>query len=490
MQAEVTMQTNQSFLSRPQGMLVAILTLVAIWGLGPMTPVTVALLVIAGLFLFGLRRPVWAVGALIFSQFTTTSYMISTPLGFEISLRLLLLIVIGFILWSPINQAQVTLGPKIRSVLIPAFALFALVLLSNLVNSDLNVTFREFRNILGGLLIAIFLPAVTNNRRDLKILCGVAFIGITASAMMGMMQHYEILGMDQATLLTGRLSMDAESQVGVPGMSETQLELAYILTTGLLVAVGMYLTKAVSGGIRGLLLLSILLMGTAIYLTYTRSAIFALIPGLIALFLLLKTRIRAGMVIVALFLVLGVVEMIDLPGSIQFGGRSESTQEESAMSRPILWQAGIAIALDNPILGIGDDQFLNMSPQYASSVDPELMEWENERYWEFRTLGTQEPHNDFLNIWVSYGTFALVAYVWLFVAVLHKFLYSYRTSRSRFLKGLSVGLAAALVAYGVSAFYHNILDTLPLFWILIGFALATSKLASIESRSKLRAKAD
>ena len=93
-------------------------------------------------------------------------------------------------------------------------------------------------------------------------------------------------------------------------------------------------------------------------------------------------------------------------------------------------------------------------------------------------------HNDFLHIWVSYGILALVVCMWLLISTLQNFLASYKASKRRFLKGLSIGLAVAVVAYCVNAFYHNTLATLPLLWILAGFSLAVTKLAFREENAK------
>ena len=138
--------------------------------------------------------------------------------------------------------------------------------------------------------------------------------------------------------------------------------------------------------------------------------------------------------------------------------------------------------MDNPVFGIGASQFKTVSPQYASKVDPSLLKWEEKTYWGYRTLGNEEVHNDFLDIWVSYGTIALIIYLWIIFAVLRNFLYAYRTSNSRFVIGLSLGLAAGLIAYLVNSFYHNCLQTLPFFWILAGFSMAVAKLASEEQK--------
>jgi O-antigen ligase len=227
-------------------------------------------------------------------------------------------------------------------------------------------------------------------------------------------------------------------------------------------------------------LLPLLLMLPALYFTYTRSALVALGLGLILVVLYLKTKIRWEIVLILAFLLVGYIATSNVLGQTFLGGRSESSQEESSIARSILFQAGTAVALDNPILGIGGGKFREVSPQYSDRVDPELIAYEQERYWGYRTLGTEEPHNDFVMIWVSYGTLALAAYLWLYFAILRNFYVSFRKSKNRFIKGLSIGLAGALITYIVNSFYHNLLVTLPLFWILAGFSLVVMRLAARE----------
>ncbi len=473
MNTEVVAQ-EPGLLNRPLGIVLAVLAAVALWVFSPVGPATIALLAVAALFLFSLRRPLWAMAALLVNQFTITSYTINTPFGFAISLRLLILMLTGLVLLHFFVQKQIKLGPKAWRVLIPLAVLLAMSMVANLVNSGFDYAFRDFRNMVAGLLIVIFLPAVIRSSKELKILCGVAFVAVTASAIVGLAQNFRFLGMDQVTLIPGFLQ---NGQTRVPGMAETQLELAYILTTAVLVVLSVYLARGVNSSTKRLLLLSLPLMALALYFTYTRSALLALLLGLAALVLFLKTRIRGEFILTALLVAIAFIEITGISGSIFLGGRSEGGQEASSISRQILWQSGINIAIDNPVLGIGGDQYRNVSPQYASTVDPSLLEWESETYWAYNTLGTEAPHNDFLNVWVSYGTLALVAYIGLFIAILRNFLTSYKVSKRRFIKGLSLGLAAALVAYGVNAFYHNLMATIPLLWILGGFSLATTKLA-------------
>lgn len=463
-------------LHRTQGIALAVLAVVAIWSFSPVSLLTAVLLAVAVLFLLGLRRPVWAMAAFLVSQLTATSYMVDTPF-ITISLRLLLLMLIGFILWRYSAQRQIELGPMARRVIIPAIILLGVSVFANIANTGFDYAFKDFRNMLVGLLIIIFLPAVIRNSKDLKILCGVAFIGLIASAIIGLMQHYQFFDMGQNTLISGFLERPLDGEARVPGMAETQLELAFALSVALPVLLGVYLVKGVKTNTRWLLLGSVVLIGLAVYFTFTRSALLALILGLVALALFFKTRIRGEIILATVLLGVGLIAATGITENGYLGGRSASAQEESSISRQILWQSGVSIAIDNLVLGIGGDRFQEVSPEYASDVDPALLAWEGEAYWGYSSLGALEPHNDFLKMWISYGTLALIAYIWLFVVVLRNLLDSFQASTTRFIKGLSLGLAAALIAYGVNAFYHNLFATMPLFWILAGFSLATAKLA-------------
>ena len=467
---------RSSFISQPRGIVLTIMAIVLLWMLLPFNPAILALLAVVVLFFLGLKRPVWAVAALLVAQFTVTSYMVSTPFG-AISLRLLLIILTFLILGRAFMQRQIDLGPKARKLLIPIVIIICLSITANLVYSGFEYTLKEFRNWISGLLIVVFIPAVTRNSKELKILCGVAFIVVAASAIIGLLQHFRFLGIDQATVVPGFLTTIMAGDLRVPGMAESELELAYILTSAILIALAVYVVKGVSSSQKKLLLLAMILMVPTLYFTYTRSALFAIGLGAIALLLFFKTRIKGVIILALLLLAVGFVETTGIFDEQYLSGRGEEIQQKSSISRQIAWQAGIQIAMDYPVLGIGGNQFQAISPQYTASVAPDLLKYEEEEYWNFRTLGSTQPHNDYLNIWLSYGTPALIIYLWLFVAIITTFLDTARKAKERFIKGLCLGMAAALVTYAINAFYHNLLMTLPLLWILAGFALSASKLA-------------
>lgn len=416
---------------------------------------TLALLVIAVLFIIGLKEPVWAMASLLISQISIPSYMVG-----PLSLRLLLLILTGIVLWRTHTQEKIQLGKKARRVIIPLIVLIVISIISNFFNSSLDFVFKDFRNWSAGLLIVIFLPAVIKNVRDLKLLGGVAIIGMTISAIVALEQSFVGLGR-------------------VQGISESKLQLAYILCVGFLAVLGILIVEGKKGGNRRLLIPAVLML-PALYLTYTRSALVALLFGLVALFLFMKTRIKSEMI---LLVILGVTLYLSVSGtteSFSFSARSQSQQEDSSVTRKMLWQTGLAIARDNPVVGIGGDRYEIVSLQYMDAIDIPLLQQDEDRYRFYKNmgLGTTSIHNDFLKMWVSYGIIALIVLLWIILAILRNCIDSFRISKQKFIRGLSVGLAAGLITYTVNAFYHNLLAEFPLLWLIAGFSVAIFKLAA------------
>lgn len=467
-------------LSRPRGIIFATGLIIALWILMRGNLLTLVLISIVVLFIIGIKKPLWAVVALLVSQLTVASYMVSTPIG-DISLRLLLQVLTLFVLGGAFARREINLGPATRKLIVPILLLMAVAIISDVVNVGFSTAFKDFRSILSGLLFIILMTAVIKDNKQLKNICGITCIIITASATIGIMQHFNILGMNQASLQRGFVIVTNR----VPGMGETELELAYILPVAALVACGIFMKRGISSINRGLLVVSMVLMVLGLWFTYTRSGLLALGFGLASVLLYLKTRINWQIIFVLSFILIGLLANTDLAGNLFLGGRTENAQTESSVARVILQQASIAVALDHPVLGIGGGQFTTISPQYADSVDPSLLDWEAQRYWSYRTLGKDQPHNDFLMIWLSYGTIALALYLWLFFVVLHNCFRSFRASKNHFIKGLSLGIASALATYVANSFYHNLIVDLPLFWTLAAFSLVATKLAAKERETQL-----
>jgi O-antigen ligase len=454
---EVTVQ-RQNILKLPIGITLIALGAAIIWVAYPGYPGgKLALLAVAVLLVLGLKEPIWAMASLIVSQLTIPGYYIG-----PISLRLLLLLLIGIVLWRAHLQEKIQLGKGARRVIIPLIIFIVISLVSNFFYTDFDYVFKDFRNSITALLIIIFLPAVIRNIKDLKLMCGVATILMTISAIVALEQNF---------VGAGR----------VTGISESALQTAYILCIGFLAFLGILIVEGKKGVNRRLLIPAALML-PALYFTYTRSALIALLFGLVAMFLFLKTRIRSELI---LLVILGVTLYLSASGvteNFAFSARSEYEQQESGITRQALWQVGFAIAMDNPILGIGGNQYERVSLQYAeSNIDLSILQEEYNRYFTYESLGLgyTSIHNDYLKMWVSYGIMALIVFLWIIMTILRNCIESFRISKSKFIKGLSLGLAAGLIAYSINAFFHNLLAEFPLVWIIAGFSVAAAKLAAV-----------
>jgi len=498
-----TIKPQGSIVSQPRGITAATIVIIVLWGVLQWNLSAFTFLGVAILFILGFKNPLWAVAAIIISQMTITSYMVATPLV-DISLRLIMMLLTLYIIRGSLARKEVDFGPHARMLIIPMVVLVIIGFISNMVNPlTFDMTFRSFRNLFVGLLFIILLPAIVENTRQLRILCSIVLIVALASAIIGIFQHYNILGMSQATLLdpyqTGNITASDNNMVQgmigqqstaapelpaqsgrIPGMGETELELAFIFPVLIMIALTVFLTRGVKSAHRNLLLIPIVPMLLALWFTYTRSAIYAVGMGVISILPFMVSKIRWEIILATIAILIWVVETTGFLEETYLGGRSESVQEQSSVARDVLWQAGVAIALDNPVLGIGAGRFVEISPEYANRVDPVLIAWEEDRYWEYTTLGNDEPHNDFIMMWLTHGTLALIVYVLLYFMIIYNLMYAFRNSKNRFVKGVAVGLAAGVITYIANSLYHNLLATMPLLWIIAGFALVTAKLAHRE----------
>jgi len=463
---EVSSQATGQIDRRTSILVAAFILVLALWMLRPVTPLQLALFIVVVLFLFGLKKPVFAMAAFLVSLLTANDYILS---GIGISLRVLLVLLIAVVVWMAFGLRGVKLGPSAKIIITLALIFVVIGIVANMINTGWSWTFKDLRQSGAGLLIIVLIPAVTRNLRDLKILCGVFFIGIAASATVAIMQHYNILGMTTHTLIPGYTNTDNR----MPGMAQDPLDLAFVLLSAIPVVLCMYLAKGVQRSSRWLLLIAVILMALGTYFTYTRSAIIAVALGTVVLIPFLAKNLR-----VKLLLTLLIVGVLVIMLGQAHDTRLVSTQDTSAQDRKLLDQAGYDIIRDHPLLGIGAYKFPQVSLQYASAVDPSVMQQVGE------DLGTLQPHNDFVYVAACYGIPALIAFLGLIAAVFVSLRNSYLTTRRNFIKGLSAGLIGALVAYLVNAYYHNALISIPIVWVLIGFSLAIAKLSMAEKKAR------
>ena len=435
-------------------------------------PIILSFLLAAQVTLFFMlfSRPVWAMSALIMGQLTVNNFLLPIG-GGALSLRLFWT-VLAIIFLIPVlrKRGGLRLGGRSRRIIIPAVILFICAAMSNLINADISYVMQYLRMNAAALVFIIFIPAVVENEKDLKRLGIVVLITCFISALFAILQYrggffgippYSAYGIYEPQY----------SLVRVVGLSESPVQLGFNLPMILLPMVGVYFLHGVSLRTRKLMILLAAVITIGLYFTFTRSGLYSMVPGFI--FLLLFMRGKARRNVFLLLLVIAVAAVVLLTSSNNRYAQSFG-EDSSSTGRLVLWQAGTQVALDNPIFGIGWVRFREASIQYATMVNAELLKHES---GAGAALGRYEAHNDFIHVWAAFGTLALIAFIWILVGSFSNFLFAYRHSKRKFLKGFAIGCFGGVAAYIVNSFTHNVMDTSMLLWIVCGLSIAVAKVS-------------
>lgn len=399
----------------------------------------------------------WALAPVLICELTIASYFFA---AYGLSLRL---IVTGLatLLALPTILAANRADPRYRRVFLPALGLLAVATVGNLLYSGEDYAVKYLRYQTLQLLALVLVALVVRTRRDLLRLATGALGLLLVTALIAIWQHYargSALSSDLATIWKGRSV----------GLGNSPVLLANQLTVGLLPLLGLLAALRWRRDRRlAALIAAIVVLFVGLYFTYTRSALLGLAPGLLAMGLCLRgqrRRLLVGGVLgaAAAYQLLAGTGVI---GARYYQGAQDDT---SAASHAALWQVGFAIALDNPLTGIGRENFESVSLQYAGTVGDTA---------GAASLGVERPHNDFLTVWTSWGLAALAGYLLLMVNAAKNFLAAARAP-DPLVRGLAVGGVGWLATYAANSAFHNYLDSSTLLWVFAGLSVVLARLAA------------
>jgi len=128
-----------------------------------------------------------------------------------------------------------------------------------------------------------------------------------------------------------------------------------------------------------------------------------------------------------------------------------------------MWEDGIKIAKEKPILGYG-----------TGVADIIIEERRGKEY------GSPDPHNDYLKILLENGIIGLVSYFTLIASILLKLYYSFKKSKMPKFKSMIIVMMALTMAFYTMSFGDNIIRNTALqwiYWMLLGgiFAISHTK---------------
>jgi O-antigen ligase len=426
-------------------------------------------------FVLGIRRPVWILAALMVSELTIANYIYEFG-SFRISNRLILTFAsVPVVLPHVVRRPD--LGPRARSMVLVAVGFLLVATFANLVASDVGYVFKFSRYLITGLIALVLTPAVVYSREDVRDLSWAVLAISALSALVAVLQHFsQTTGapLYQAIPHPGLGPETFETWGGrAVGLAESPIYITNTLLFFSMFLVGVILLANLEPRVRFLFTVVLTMTAAALFFSFTRSWAYAAALGLLPMVLLYRGRYSRELWLIAIFAGGAFLYYSDLQSNRY---TLDTSSDDSAATRPVLWEAGLNIALDNPVLGVGHNKFLELAPEYASTIDKSLLE----RQGAGSALGQFEPHNDFINVWLSFGTGALVLYVGLFVLSIKNYLEVFWRTTEPLLKGLALGGVGAVVAFAANSFFHNLFDSTLTLWLLAGISLALSKVVMAE----------
>ncbi len=417
-----------------------------------------------GLFGLALNRALWVLAPLLLVEFALGSYIV-TELGMSARLAVTgaaLALTAGTL----ISRAQIAFWDRhARRVLLPSLAFFALVFVGNAMHSGLGFTLKYLRYevVLLGTL-ALVLAHVRDVPDLIRLARAVVVLG-TVTATLAVWQHY-----DSGSALYGSAApADVAHWKGRSlGLAASPVVLA-VQASHIAVPLGAMFLFAPKRAyqLRALLLVSAGVTALGMYFSYTRSAVLAAWVG-VGVVGLLSQRWLRGLILSALAVSLVMFLVLQNTGLV--GRRYYRTAEDdrSAATHEGLLVAGLALVASNPITGMGHEGFEEASLEVASSLgdgNPAV------------GVGHNKPHNDFLNVWISWGIAAFLAYLAIFAGAFLNFARAARASDWH-VRGLAIGCAGGLMAYMVNSALHNNLDSSVTQWMFFGLSAVLARLAA------------
>jgi hypothetical protein len=443
----------------PWFVLAPLLAVPAVWN----EPERLALLVflsIGLLMVAGMSNPIWVMCGLLLSELTLRNGYI--PLVDVAVSNRLFFSTLAFLILLPHLPNERFFDRRARHLLLSVLTFFVVTNAANAATSGAASSIDFLRFLATGLLFFLLIPLFVRRREDVLRFVGFGIVVASIAAVAAITQRLGSAGLPQI-----RLDARADEWIGrSSGLNENPLYISNDLLLLIFVPIAVLLLGVASYPLKRLALVVVPLMLVGLYFSETRSWVLAFAPAVLVMSLFLEGKMRRDLLLVMAVACIAV-GYLALAGSGRY--TQGPAQDDSAASRPVLWSASYLIARDNLILGIGYANFLEMSPEYSRLLPQGLLEQQGAG----RALGVFAPHHDFLNVWMSFGTFSLIAYCLIFVFTFANYAYAFRRlAEDPLLRAVALGGIGALVAYTVNSSFHNFLDSTWTIWFLAGLSIS------------------
>ena len=258
------------------------------------------------------------------------------------------------------------------------------------------------------------------------------------------------------------------------------------------------LTRGMNWIVRGLLLIIIIFFLPAIYFTYARAAMVAVV---FAYVIYIAIRLRLVNLVMPAFygmMALILTFMISNNRFISYRPELDRTymhktwtdhiiatfrgEDMSSMERLYRWIAGIRMSGDRPLTGYGPNSFYYHYKPYAVS---------SFRTWVSRNPEKSTTHNYFLLMLVEQGWPAMILYAVLVMVVFAQAQKTYYRFKDRFYKKITLAMAMMFAAGFINNFFSELLETHKvgaLFYLSIAILIILDRKSRELEKKELEAK--
>jgi putative inorganic carbon (HCO3(-)) transporter len=297
------------------------------------------------------------------------------------------------------------------------------------------------------LLIAAFyvVRATGRDESDLRNLFSSFVLGVLVMAAVGIYRHYSGLNL-------GRLApfQDYMTTGGI-------LMMAFLMLVPFVVHVATPLRMRI---LSALALIPVLL---ALLLTFTRSSWIGALAGLVVVGVS-----RTKIVLVAVVAIVLTFVLVAPPRFVDRARSSLDLSHPANQGRLLMWKTGVAIFLDNPIVGIGDIGIEKVYDKYAPP-------------WQERQ---GHLHNNLLMWLVTLGIVGTIALLAFFLRILQTEFLSLKATSSWLTNSLALGAIAVFFGFHINGLFEwNFGDAEPLtlFYAILGLSVGAKEISEGKS---------
>ncbi len=297
-------------------------------------------------------------------------------------------------------------------------------------------------------------------KRQIYIAIGIFVFTSLATALDGLLQFF-IFHKD---IFFGRsLALGNRATAGF----KTPNGLGAYLAVAIPITMSLVMLKRKKMRYRILNIVAFMIMGFALYLTFSRGAWLGVLIGILVLFLLFIQAMKK--VVVFRLLLVGSVFLLILLAGIKHTNLINN-RRNTIQWRIGVWEDSLKMVKERPLFGRGVNTFMR----------------EFESYRRDKGCDPTYAHNSYLQLLVETGMAGLLSFLWIIYRLFYTVISKIKNEcpNNEEMRVISIGLIAGLISFLVHSFFDNHMYSLQLsvyFWFIAGLVVATTSFLCVNN---------